>query len=429
MSFLPNTSNKELIFSFNPATVKIEGKPIIVPNQHLTISWEKHFENIFTNLNQFLRFGMHTDVTIIVQGKKFRAHRIILSTASGYFHGLLKKLRPQHTEIHFGHFTAQNIEYILQYIYEGKCSMKSENLDKFMQTARLLQIYSLSYDPCKLSKQSEAQPSKTISIAEEAQPSNTNPITIEAQTSNGGMAINEAQLPNTKTIVQGKLEENKYFAKPSDVSKFETLLTLIRSNLDPTTVNTENFKCFDCDISFSNRFNLIRHRSGLFHKVSLQKTKNLKDKILKCPLCEKNFYHRNHLIDHYRSHDNTKMNPAYRQFLLFYLLQSDTKKQEQKRKRDQLYDSDTEVQQFIVSKKVKEETLDTEIIIKQETDSDMEVEIKQEVETMADDSGTKQQQPVIDNDSVTDKQEIFCEPNLDLDQYYSSLKLEIEENL
>ena len=311
------SQHKQPIFTFDPASVKIQGKPIIFPKQQILISWDKQFENVFNNLCQFIKYDLHTDITIWVQGKKFNAHRILLSTASGYFHGLLKKCRTQHTTIHFENFTAQNMEYVLKYIYRGRCSMSSENLEGFIQTAKQLQIYSLSYDQNNLSKP------------------------------------NAVQLPKIDMIGQSKPEEKKYFVKTSKETNFETLLTLMQSNLDPTSVKTQNFKCHVCNISFSNLYCLKRHRNSLFHKVSLHKNKNLNDKTLQCPLCDKTFAHRDHLICHYKCHENLKINPKYKQFLLYYLLKSDNQKEAKRRKMNPNNDSQIEEQQFIISKETQ----------------------------------------------------------------------------
>ena len=89
-----------------------------------------------------MRKGRYCDVTVRVGHREFLAHRVVLSAHSRFFEALFD-----------GGFKEQNapvvdvknlepdiFERVIQYIYEGKCTMNTDMVEPVLAAASLLQI-------------------------------------------------------------------------------------------------------------------------------------------------------------------------------------------------------------------------------------------------------------------------------------------------
>ncbi|XP_053230599.1 transcriptional regulator Kaiso-like isoform X1 [Podarcis raffonei] len=82
--------------------------------------------------------GLFCDVTIIVEDRKFRAHRNVLSASSTYFHQLFA-LAGQVVELNF--IRAEIFAEILNYIYSSKIvRVRSDLLDELIKSGQLLGV-------------------------------------------------------------------------------------------------------------------------------------------------------------------------------------------------------------------------------------------------------------------------------------------------
>ena len=85
----------------------------------------EHFEHISGDLLDLFKSREHTDVTFVVNGIRFPAHKVILSARCTYFrillYGEMKEayLGPD-GEIPFPDTTPEAFELLLEYIYSGK---------------------------------------------------------------------------------------------------------------------------------------------------------------------------------------------------------------------------------------------------------------------------------------------------------------------
>ncbi|KAG9338952.1 hypothetical protein JZ751_024342 [Albula glossodonta] len=82
--------------------------------------------------------GLFCDVTIIVQSRKFKAHRNILSASSTYFHQLFS-VAGQVIELNF--IKAEIFEVILNYIYSAKIiRVRSDMLEELIKSGKILGV-------------------------------------------------------------------------------------------------------------------------------------------------------------------------------------------------------------------------------------------------------------------------------------------------
>ena len=94
----------------------------------------EHFEHISSDLLDLLKSKEHTDVTFLVNEKRFPAHKIILAARCTYFKILLfGDMKEAHLgpdgEIPFTDTTPEAFELLLEYIYSGRVCLGDLNED------------------------------------------------------------------------------------------------------------------------------------------------------------------------------------------------------------------------------------------------------------------------------------------------------------
>ncbi|KAM9849495.1 transcriptional regulator Kaiso [Aulostomus maculatus] len=93
---------------------------------------------VLKSLNEQRNHGLFCDVTIIIQDKKFRAHKTILSASSTYFHQLFS-VAGQVIELNF--IRAEIFEQILNYIYSSKIvRVRSDMLEELIHAGQILGV-------------------------------------------------------------------------------------------------------------------------------------------------------------------------------------------------------------------------------------------------------------------------------------------------
>ncbi|NXG11546.1 KAISO regulator, partial [Sakesphorus luctuosus] len=93
---------------------------------------------LLQSLNEQRDHGLFCDVTVIVEDRKFRAHRNILSASSTYFHQLFS-VAGQVVELSF--VRAEIFAEILNYIYSSKIiSVRSDLLDELIKSGQQLGV-------------------------------------------------------------------------------------------------------------------------------------------------------------------------------------------------------------------------------------------------------------------------------------------------
>ncbi|XP_040904045.1 transcriptional regulator Kaiso isoform X2 [Toxotes jaculatrix] len=93
---------------------------------------------VLKSMNEQRNHGLFCDVTIIIQDKKFRAHKTVLSASSTYFHQLFS-VAGQVIELNF--IRAEIFEEILNYMYSSKIvRVRSDMLEELINAGQILGV-------------------------------------------------------------------------------------------------------------------------------------------------------------------------------------------------------------------------------------------------------------------------------------------------
>lgn len=97
-------------------------------------------------MHSLLESGDLVDVTLAVEGRHLRAHKMVLSVCSPYFRSLFKDNPCKHPIVFMKDVTYTALSDLLQFMYQGEVQVSQENLTMFIKTAEALQIKGLTGD-------------------------------------------------------------------------------------------------------------------------------------------------------------------------------------------------------------------------------------------------------------------------------------------
>ncbi|XP_073228058.1 kelch-like protein 7 [Porites lutea] len=108
----------------------------------MTADPAKHREELLERLDALRRKETFCDVTVAVNGKEFKANKVVLAAASPFFLSLLendmRERNEQRIEIKLEEATASVMEDVLEYIYTGNVSVTEESCHNLIATADYL---------------------------------------------------------------------------------------------------------------------------------------------------------------------------------------------------------------------------------------------------------------------------------------------------
>lgn len=156
-------------------------------SQQYSLKWTNytnHITNAFDSLRSKEDF---CDVTLCVEGRKIRAHKVLLSACSTYFKEIFKENPCQHPVIIFKNVKYDDLLSIVVYMYQGEVNIEQDALPTFLHTAEMLSIQGLTEDDSPQPEKSIIavpplpQPQQTVVATALATHPPQNTITIHGQ--------------------------------------------------------------------------------------------------------------------------------------------------------------------------------------------------------------------------------------------------------
>uniref|UniRef100_A0AAY4AN22 BTB domain-containing protein n=1 Tax=Denticeps clupeoides TaxID=299321 RepID=A0AAY4AN22_9TELE len=108
-----------------------------------------HSESVLQVFNEFRDSRLFTDVVISVEGREFPCHRAVLSACSSYFRAMFCNDHRESREmlVEINGIRAEAMDTFLQYVYTGRASITTTNVQSVFETSSLFQILTLR-DAC-----------------------------------------------------------------------------------------------------------------------------------------------------------------------------------------------------------------------------------------------------------------------------------------
>uniref|UniRef100_A0A182QNN7 BTB domain-containing protein n=1 Tax=Anopheles farauti TaxID=69004 RepID=A0A182QNN7_9DIPT len=305
-------------------------------SQQFSLRWNNYNSYITCAIDSLRYEEDLVDVTLISEGRKIRAHKILLSACSPYFKDVFRENPCQHPVIIFKNVPYMDLKALVEFMYQGEVSVPQEQLPSFLNTAEILAVRGLTdseFDPrqpvgatasaiAQQVMQTQTMPEKTepistansmyltlpsgSSIAQQpklvqtqAQPGHmiAKPVQLEQHTESdptSGEDTYKIELPefidvaDSKKIEKYELVPENVVEKIEDDEMGEELLesegsdmkiTLTDEKANTSTASKQH-KCPDCKHAFSSLNSMKRHRQSKHHTPQIS---------YPCPLCSSCF--------------------------------------------------------------------------------------------------------------------------------------------
>ena len=116
-------------------------------SQTFNLHWEAFQSTLSCSFNTFRQDEDFFDVTLVSDDEvQVPAHKIILSACSRFFKSILKQNPHSNPLLYLHGVDSKNLEYILDYVYQGEVQISQKCLDSFMRVAQILQVEGLLTD-------------------------------------------------------------------------------------------------------------------------------------------------------------------------------------------------------------------------------------------------------------------------------------------
>ncbi|XP_055386047.1 transcription factor GAGA-like [Condylostylus longicornis] len=148
--------------------------------QQYSLRWNNYLRHITFAFDDLKSNGDLVDVTLCCDGQKIKAHKVLLSACSAYFKEIFNDNPHPHPVIVFKFIKFEDLNAIIQFIYQGEVNVQQDALQSFLQTAELLAIQGLTTE--------DKTPKETnpISTSESKTITKILPSTIQTINANGG---------------------------------------------------------------------------------------------------------------------------------------------------------------------------------------------------------------------------------------------------
>jgi len=119
---------------------------LLIPEEDLShgllFSSEQLQPKVFLQLNEYRKENCFCDVTIQVEDETFHAHKVVLSSASPYFHAMFTQgMRERNAEVVQLHdINSATITLLLDFIYTSKILIIEDNVQQLLPAANMLQL-------------------------------------------------------------------------------------------------------------------------------------------------------------------------------------------------------------------------------------------------------------------------------------------------
>ncbi|KAB0801668.1 hypothetical protein PPYR_03854 [Photinus pyralis] len=115
-------------------------------SEQFSLCWDNFHRNMSMGMQSLLENEVLVDVTLAIEGRYLKAHKMVLSVCSPYFRELFQSNPCKHPIVFMKDVSYVVLMDLLQFMYQGEVQVAQENLSLFIKTAEALQIKGLTGD-------------------------------------------------------------------------------------------------------------------------------------------------------------------------------------------------------------------------------------------------------------------------------------------
>lgn len=114
--------------------------------EQFSLCWDHFHKNMSSGMHALLESEELVDVTLAIEGKYLKAHKMVLSVCSPYFRELFQTNPCKHPIVFMKDVNYVVMSALLTFMYKGEVQINQENFANFIKTADALQIKGLTAD-------------------------------------------------------------------------------------------------------------------------------------------------------------------------------------------------------------------------------------------------------------------------------------------
>ncbi|XP_053787993.1 zinc finger protein 131 isoform X2 [Vidua macroura] len=308
----------------------------------------EHYKVILDRLNEQREQDQFTDITLIVDGHHFKAHKAVLAACSQFFHKFFQDFT-QEPLVEIEGVSNMAFRHLIEFTYTAKLMVQGEEeANDVWKAAEYLQMLEAikaleirnkeNSSPLESNEaQGKNKPKKrkiaeTSNVITETLPSaESEPVEIEVEIAEGTMKVEDDSIETLEEVASAE-QSIKYIQTTgtSDESALALLADITSkyrqgerkcqmqeegdSATDPSckqehmkTHSTENYKCDICNKRYLRESALKQHLT-CYHldEGGASKKQRPGKKIHVCQYCDKQFDHFGHFKEHLRKHTGEK---------------------------------------------------------------------------------------------------------------------------
>lgn len=104
----------------------------------------KFLSNFLGSLKELRKANELLDVTLACEDETIEAHKVVLSACSSFFRAVFSKTKQKHPFIYLKGVHHKDLVALLDYIYTGETQLPAEDIDRFLEVGKELEIKGLT---------------------------------------------------------------------------------------------------------------------------------------------------------------------------------------------------------------------------------------------------------------------------------------------
>ncbi|XP_050842985.1 zinc finger protein 131 isoform X2 [Serinus canaria] len=301
----------------------------------------EHYKVILDRLNEQREQDQFTDITLIVDGHHFKAHKAVLAACSQFFHKFFQDFT-QEPLVEIEGVSNMAFRHLIEFTYTAKLMVQGEEeANDVWKAAEYLQMLEAikaleirnkeNSSPLESNKPKKRKIAETSNVITETLPSaESEPVEIEVEIAEGTMKVEDDSIETLEEVASAEQSIKYIQTGTSDESALALLADITSkyrqgerkcqmqeegdSATDPSckqehmkTHSTENYKCDICNKRYLRESALKQHLT-CYHldEGGASKKQRPGKKIHVCQYCDKQFDHFGHFKEHLRKHTGEK---------------------------------------------------------------------------------------------------------------------------
>ncbi|KAJ8982131.1 hypothetical protein NQ317_002858 [Molorchus minor] len=229
-----------------------------------------HENKILVGLNTLRKKEQLLDITLVVEGNIFKAHRAVLAACSDYFRAMFtdNMLEAKQSEICLNGITARGFQQVLEYAYTSRIFLSLDNVQDILQTASHIQVIPV-VRACSNYLEAQIDVDNCVDMVTIAETYSLNQLQNTVYRFMSGHLTEFSNSPEFYRLTPQQLETLLAYDYPVDCSEADVLMIVLAWFL-----HVDNHK-LDVRISYAVR--IMQHIN--FAQISSRKVRSIMDRI------------------------------------------------------------------------------------------------------------------------------------------------------